>query len=139
MEQGSYWKLPPRCHAHLQASQWAEPNEVQGILYYDDWKIGGPTAFVPGLTHTAQGDDVAAMYDIERVPRYQSGTVLLYQLGCWHRGTPVNHGCVRRKHHFSFRNVDSEWIGGAVSVGHPTAKSFSALERQTQAWDALGL
>jgi hypothetical protein len=112
-------------------TRWAEPDEVQAIVYLDDWRTGGPTAFVPGLTHTSQGDDVSPMYSLERMPRYHAGTALIYQLGCWHRGTPVNHGHVRRKHHLSFRSAGAEWIGGAVSVGHPTAKTFAALERAT--------
>eukprot|EP01052_Picozoa_sp_SAG31_P044935 SAG31_NODE_8017_length_1540_cov_1.092991_1_plen_446_part_10 len=32
-------------------SQWADPNDVQAILYYSTWHTGGPTAFVPGLNH----------------------------------------------------------------------------------------
>jgi hypothetical protein len=34
------------------ASQWAQPEEVQCIIYYDEWEVGGPTAFLPGLRHT---------------------------------------------------------------------------------------
>ena len=40
-------------------------------------------------------EDYKAMYGSERCAQYHKGTVLLYQLGCWHRGTPVNHGYVR--------------------------------------------
>ena len=33
--------------------QWAPLDEVQGIMYYDHYEdVGGPTAFVPGITHT---------------------------------------------------------------------------------------
>ena len=46
-----------------------------------------------------------------------------------HRGTPVNPGRVRHKHHLSFRTAEAEYIGGAVSVGSPTAKSLHALSR----------
>jgi hypothetical protein len=35
------------------------------------------------------------MYANERCAKYHKGTVLMYQLGCWHRGTPVNYGYVR--------------------------------------------
>lgn len=78
-------------------SQWVAPEEVQMIIYYNDAEIvGGPTAFVPGLRHTARGGKTPqALYEAERLVRYRPGTALLYQLGTWHRGTPVNSGCVR--------------------------------------------
>ena len=33
-------------------SHWGPLEEVQCIIYYDDWEVGGPTAFLPGLQHT---------------------------------------------------------------------------------------
>ncbi len=116
------------------ASQWAQLEEVQCIIYYDEWEVGGPTAFLPGLRHTGtvaiqiivqmqmhcsvllqrsplsivcpqpagegegrfiSEEDRQAMYANERCAKYHKGTVLMYQLGCWHRGTPVNYGYVR--------------------------------------------
>lgn len=38
------------------------------------------------------------------------------------------HGC-SRKHHLSFRTAEATWVGGAVSVGAPTAKSLNALSQ----------
>lgn len=38
-------------------------------------------------------------------------------------------GSRRRKHHLSFRTADATWVGGAVGVGAPTAKSLNALAR----------
>ena len=55
-----------------------------------------------------------------------------------HRGTPVNPGRVRHKHHLSFRTAEAEYIGGAVSVGSPTAKSLHALSRASWADFDLG-
>jgi hypothetical protein len=108
-------------------TRWAAPDEVQCIIYHDDWRTGGPTAFVPGLRNPGAKEDQARLYASERCAQYRPGTVLMYQLGCWHRGTPVNFGRVRRKQHLSFRTATATWIGGAVGVGAPTAKSLHAL------------
>jgi hypothetical protein len=48
-----------------------------------------------GAARSVSDDDREAMYANERCAKYHKGTVLMYQLGCWHRGTPVNYGYVR--------------------------------------------
>ena len=78
--------------------------------------------FVPGLRH--QDPDKESLYDQELYPRYRRGTLLLWQLGLWHRGTPVNPGAVRRKHHLSFRRADAEWIGGSAAMGEPSPEAL---------------
>lgn len=112
------------------ARQWAAPEDVQAILYYDDSVCaGGPTAFVPGLRHSDPAED--RLYDRERYPRYSCGTLLLWQLGLWHRGTPVNPGAVRRKHHLSFRTADAEWIGGSAGMGQLSPCSLESRVRSS--------
>jgi len=121
--------------------QWKGVEEVQGILYYNDSdEVGGGTAFVDGLRHThdermGKRPDAAgkpgALYSVERRARYRKGSVLLYQLGCWHRGTPVNVRQTRRNHHLCFRVVDAEWVGGSSDVGAPTSKTLQAFSSST--------
>ena len=116
--------LQPARDAH----DWEEPEDVQAILYYGPQgaaEAGGPTAFVPGLRH--QDPDAEKLYDKERYPRYRRGTLLLWQLGIWHRGTPVNPGAVRRKHHLSFRRADATWIGGSAAMGEPSPAALESL------------
>ena len=42
---------------------------------------------------------------------------------------PMRPDPCRRKHHLSFRTADATWVGGAVDVGAPSAKSLNALAR----------
>ena len=110
--------------------QWHRPEEVQGILYYADAaEAGAPTAFVPGLRYSDPARD--ELYVKERWPRYQRGTLLLWQLGLWHRGVPATAGSVRRKHHFSFRRAGIEWAGGSSAMGQPSARSLYSLAATT--------
>ena len=111
--------------------QWRpRPEEVQAIMYYADAaEAGAPTAFVPGLRYSDPGRD--ELYGKERWPRYRRGTLLLWQLGLWHRGMPVAAGAVRRKHHFSFRRADVEWVGGSSGMGQPSARSLYSLAATT--------
>ena len=47
---------------------------------YDDWEVGGPTAFVPGLRHTSNRslkDQADKLYAAERCAQYTRGTVLI--------------------------------------------------------------
>ena len=121
--------LQPARDAHY----WGTPEDVQAIIYYgpqDASEAGGPTAFVPGSL-TFQDPDTEKLYDIEKYPRYQAGTLLLWQLGVWHRGTPVNPGAVRRKHHLSFRRADATWIGGSSSMGEPSPAALASLAATT--------
>eukprot|EP01052_Picozoa_sp_SAG31_P015536 SAG31_NODE_1002_length_10448_cov_27.630399_2_plen_132_part_00 len=97
------------------ARHWGQPEEVQSILYYGDYDgpdsnaAGGGTAFVGGLGHTLDSRLIAGgggadymekqgLYPVERQVAYKRGSVFLYSLGTWHRGTPVEpHGI--RYHH----------------------------------------
>ena len=130
---------------------WAAPDEVQGLLSLSDHSVaGGPTAFVPGLAHTADArlgvdstpesirdsvDTLAELYAAERVAAYAPGTVLLYSGSLWHRGTPVLPGKLRRKHHLSFRTAAATWCGGQAEVGEPSATSLAALSALTAETD----
>jgi len=60
------------------------------------------------------------LYAMERKVAYKKGSILLYQLGTWHRGTPVLHGQTRRIHHLCFRKASCTWIGSAPEFGQPT-------------------
>jgi hypothetical protein len=113
---------------------WNDPEEVQGILYYvDHTDISGGTAVVAGLQHTGipakyggwlpdehEDDPRPSLYSKERKVAYRIGSMLLFQLGTWHRGTPVIHGRLRRIHHLCFRKAAATWIGSAPEFGQPT-------------------
>lgn len=115
---------------------WRDPEEVQAILYYSDHtEASGGTAFVPGLSHTGidakyggwlpddidvDNDPRPKLYAMERKVAYKKGSILLYQLGTWHRGTPVLHGQTRCIHHLCFRKASCTWIGSAPEFGQPT-------------------
>ena len=119
------------------AGHFAPCEEVQAIVFYDQWEQnGGGTAVVPGLRHSVDGrldkgspraDPSQALYDHERQLAYCPGAVLLYTLGTWHRGTPVQLGGMRRSGHICFRTAEATWIGGDVGVGAPTAKAIHRL------------
>lgn len=118
------------------AGHWGAPEDVQGIVYFTDWEdsLGGGTAIVPGLRHSVDSrldqeieDPSPQLYDNERQVGYSKGSILLYQLGTWHRGTPVQLGGLRRSGHFCFRTASAEWVGGDVGVGAPSAKMIHEL------------
>ena len=52
------------------------------------------------------------LYERERSVRFRVGTVALYQLGTWHRGTPVRTEpeAQRVVQTIVFRSVEAEWI-----------------------------
>ena len=120
------------------AKSWRQPEEVQSILYYGDYDGpssqhgGGGTGFVPRLGHTldgrlergATGDPAErnGLYTVERQAAYVSGSVFLYSLGTWHRGTPVAPHGIRRIQFNCYRARDSPWVGGDNTVGSPSAK-----------------
>ena len=62
-------------------------------------------------------DPAESLYDNELQVGYSKGSILLYQLGTWHRGTPVQLGGMRRSGHFCFRTAEADWVGGDVGVG----------------------
>lgn len=147
------------------AKHWGKPEEVQSILYYNDFDGessncgGGGTAFVPGLGHTLDGrldsskdpPERNGLYNVERQAAYSKGSVFLYSLGTWHRGTPVEPHGIRRIQFNCYRRKDATWVGGDNSgtsnppntphmtnlqdcclrmstVGSPSAKSLEILE-----------
>ena len=119
------------------AIQWRpDPEEVQGILYLgaDAAEAGAPTAFVPDSLRCSD-PGVDDLYERERWPQYRRGTLLLWQLGMWHRGTPVAAGAVRRKQHLSFRRVECEWVGGSSGMGQASARTLHELSAAT-VWHA---
>jgi hypothetical protein len=124
------------------AKHWGRPEEVQSILYYNDFDAetsnfaGGGTAFVPGLGHTLDGrldsspdpPERNGLYSVERQAAYSKGSVFLYSLGTWHRGTPVEPHGIRRIQFNCYRAKDATWVGGDNSVGSPSAKSLALLD-----------
>jgi hypothetical protein len=131
---------------------WAQPEEVQSILFYGDFDgedtnaAGGGTAFVPGLGHTLDGrlagglssfgakpnqggnpPEDNKLYDVERQAAYTKGSVFLYSLGTWHRGTPVEPHGIRRIQFNCYKKREAEWVGGDNGVGSPSAKAMSEL------------
>ncbi len=71
--------------------------------------------------HPSDLDDPRpSLYSKERKVAYRKGSMLLFQLGTWHRGTPVIHGRLRRIHHLCFRKAAATWIGSAPEFGQPT-------------------
>ena len=118
------------------AGHWGAPEDVQGIPYFTNWEEsgGGGTTIVPGLRHSIDSrldagidDPAELLYDNELQVGYSKGSILLYQLGTWHRGTPVQLGGMRRSGHFCFRTAEADWVGGDVGVGAPTAKAVHQL------------
>ena len=55
------------------------------------------------------------LYAREQRVRFTPGTVLLYRLDTWHRGTPIRDGAMRVVQNITFRRAESEWI----STLHP--------------------
>jgi len=51
-----------------------------------------------------------SLYVREQGVQFEVGTVALYQLGVWHRGTPVNPGRRRIVHTIVFRSAEADWI-----------------------------
>ena len=129
---------PSRC-----VGRWDDTvDDVQGIVFLNDSRaVGGCTAFLPGLQHSKDERlggapvDREAMYLLEQSTQYSTGSVLLYQLGTWHRGVPVAAGAVRRTKHLSFRKAGCDWIGGSNESGHPSAKSIYQLAERLAARD----
>lgn len=149
---------------------WEQPEEVQSILYYNDFDGessnygGGGTAFAPGLAHTLDGrldsskdspPERNGLYSVERQAAYTKGSVFLYSLGTWHRGTPVEPHGIRRIQFNCYKKKQATWVGGdnsgafthwtvrppmgqsllrpnycarAPTVGSPSAKSLAILE-----------
>ena len=50
------------------------------------------------------------LYANERAVKFSPGTVLIYNLGTWHRGTCVNEGEVRYSQGIGLRRADAEWV-----------------------------
>jgi hypothetical protein len=124
------------------AKSWRQPEEVQSILYYGDYDGpssnhgGGGTGFVPGLGHTLDGGldhsedppERNGLYSVERQAAYVTGSVFLYSLGTWHRGTPVAPHGIRRIQFNCYRSQAADWVGGDNTVGSPSAKSLHVLQ-----------
>jgi len=101
------------------------PDAVACILYYSDAEVcGGSTRVVPtsqrepyelrrceGRTECARCPERRPdLYATERAVKFVPGTVLMYNLGTWHRGTVVKAGEVRMAHHIGLRRADAEWV-----------------------------
>jgi len=109
--------------------------------------VDGGTCFVPGLSHTPTALGFGAdhrgsplrdddpRYKKERRIAYTKGSALVYTIGTWHRGTPVNEGETRWVMFLSFRANFAEWVGGQPEVGHPTALSFAQLAESSSGFD----
>jgi hypothetical protein len=136
------------------AKHWGQPEEVQSILYYNDFDGessnygGGGTAFVPGLGHTLDGrldsskdpPERNGLYSVERQAAYTKGSVFLYSLGTWHRGTPVEPHGIRRIQFNCYRTKAATWVGGDNSgafnlnvvcnqvLGQPQTNAARALD-----------
>lgn len=121
---------------------WGQPEEVQSILYYNDFDGessnygGGGTAFAPGLAHTLDGrldsskdspPERNGLYSVERQAAYTKGSVFLYSLGTWHRGTPVEPHGIRRIQFNCYKKKQATWVGGDNSgVGVHSLDSASS-------------
>ena len=49
-----------------------------------------------------------ALYAKEQAVEYRPGTVLLYRMDTFHRGTPIKPGAERLTHHFGFKRASAE-------------------------------
>ena len=72
-----------------------------------------------------------ALYEREQAVRFRLGTVALYQLGVWHRGTPVLPGRRRIVQTIVFRSAAAEWVQCRAGGAFPRplmADSSAALD-----------
>ena len=68
----------------------------------------GRVAFESGWERPAHQMD--ALYQAERPVRFRAGTLVLYCLDTWHRGTPVRAGQARYTHHSVWRHCEAQHI-----------------------------
>ena len=99
----------------------ARPEAVATITYFTEMDPAseasgdsGATALSPGpmiLTDAGGVDhtEPEGVYQTEVLGRFRPGTVLLYRMDFWHRGTPLRVGAVRRTSHIVWRRADAEW------------------------------
>lgn len=73
----------------------------------------------------------AHLYAREQQVHYSPGTVLLYRLDTWHRGTPIVPGALRVVQNITFRRAESEWIStvhqGWSWAAYRRSQSFERL------------
>jgi hypothetical protein len=62
------------------------------------------------LSHLNSKELKRRLYSEGRPVRYRRGTILLYRLDGWHRGTPPLPGKLRINHHIIWRKASSEWV-----------------------------
>eukprot|EP01044_Picomonas_judraskeda_P003836 COSAG03_NODE_326_length_8956_cov_4.802077_4_plen_180_part_00 len=62
------------------------------------------------LSHLNSKELKRRLYREGRPVRYRKGTILLYRLDAWHRGTPPLPGKLRINHHIIWRKASSEWV-----------------------------
>ena len=116
------------------------PEAVACIAYFSDVEsCGGGTALVPlsaallteahesagyprvgagaepfkalvGFKTGLRRGEAAQLYDQEQQVFFSPGTVLLYRLDVWHRGTAVLPGAVRRAAQSVYRRADAPWV-----------------------------
>jgi hypothetical protein len=86
---------------------------------------------IAGIDPAAASWRTDHLYRREQRVRFAPGTVLLYRLDTWHRGTPIRPGAMRIVQNVTFRRADCEWI----STVHP-GWSWSAY-RPSQRFERL--
>ena len=74
---------------------------------------------------------IQRLYEEERPVRYRPGTILLYQLNAWHRGTPPLPGKLRIIHHIVWRRAAAEWIAWQAYPTPMSAMPPKFLARMT--------
>jgi hypothetical protein len=91
------------------------------ITYYTDVTIDlGPTYLVPRDQATngvlsprsRRRNDHADLYGREIAITVPAGSVLIYSMNTWHRGSAMTaHAGARFSHHMGFRRIDAPWCG----------------------------
>src|SRR6185295_135687 len=125
--------------------------DVPAILYYSDVTMDlGPT-YVVSRQHTQdvplfpgtrpRSAENAALYEHEKPVLAKAGSLLLYSMHTFHRGSRMTAACGHRfTHHLGFHNGACRWQGTYSFHFHAEAPQYARLiERSTpqQRW-ALG-
>jgi len=125
------WEAPEAVEIIVYLSDVAACGGATAVVAREGAKdpaYGWPLVAMPGIAGLAWRNDREAaeahlrevapdvarlregLYAREVRARFRPGSVLFYRHDTWHRGTPVEPGCVRFAQNLTFRRADAEWI-----------------------------
>ena len=136
------------------------PETLNCILYYSRVEESGGATTVASFSDTGQAliprtysvvedwpirrSRQHALYSKEKAVQYRPGTVLLYRMDTFHRGTPIKPGAERLTHHFGFKRASAEWMSSnhvvpeVVRAGPEFVVGLSPKQRSVLGIPAVG-